>query len=84
MVIQFKNGSQNVSWLVLSDDIVTELSTISQITKNKDIVDVGTTTTTLIEDYLPETFDAIDVFVDILNVEDANHSNATTINEAVP
>eukprot|EP01083_Nonionella_stella_P308653 1089990_1 len=63
IVINRDNASSNFTWSVFQgDSIATELSTIASITENTDIVDVSTTTTTLVEAYLPQVLDAIDVF----------------------
>eukprot|EP01083_Nonionella_stella_P128803 390391_1 len=79
IVINVQNNTDNISWVVLEgEDIITELTTISTITSNEDIVDAETTTTVLVYSYLPQIFEAIDVFVDV-NTEDSNTSNDSTV-----
>eukprot|EP01083_Nonionella_stella_P100246 282452_1 len=56
-----QNKSDNIS--LVADDIITELSTISTITSNEEIVDADTTTTVLVDTYLPQIFEAIDIFI---------------------
>eukprot|EP01083_Nonionella_stella_P301832 1037784_1 len=59
------DSSINIPSVVLDgDELITELSTIATITANEEIVDVGTTTL-LIDDYFPQYFEAIDLFVDL-------------------
>ena len=55
------NENSNVS--VSGDDIVTELATISSITSNADTVDSDSTTADLVEDYLPDIFEVVDLFI---------------------
>eukprot|EP01083_Nonionella_stella_P152013 486665_1 len=47
------------------DDIINQLSIIASVTSNEDIVGVDTTTTVLVDTYLPKMFDAIDSFASI-------------------
>ena len=49
---------------ITGDEIITELATVSAITSNEDIVDLNSTTTHLVDVYLPDLFDAVDLFID--------------------
>ena len=80
IVINVANNTDNISWVVLEgDDIVTELATISSITSNEDIVDVNTTTKSLVDTYLPQIFEAIDIFIDV-STENYNNNNTNRTN----
>jgi len=57
------DATNNITWSVYGDGIVTELATIAEITSNEGIVSAETTTKQLVDTYLPEVFEAIDVFV---------------------
>eukprot|EP01083_Nonionella_stella_P221627 791616_1 len=57
-----KDGS--ISWVVDGHDIISELSMITAITSNVDIVGLESTTTLLVDTYLPAIFGAVDYFID--------------------
>ena len=62
---------------VSGEDIITELATVSSITSNEDIVDAESTTTQLVEEYLPNIFDAVDLYID-LSVDNTSSNTSTT------
>eukprot|EP01083_Nonionella_stella_P289770 986074_1 len=63
IVINIRNNS-DISWVVLDgDDLIAEMTTIAALTSNPDIVDANTTVTLLVETYLSQIFEAIDVFI---------------------
>ena len=72
-----ESGPVNVS----GDAIITELATVSSITSNEEIVDVASTTTQLVEEYLPNIFEAVDLFIDttVTSSPDNASSNASSV-----
>ena len=73
VIVNDSSSAVNVS----GNDIITELATVSSITSNEDIVDAESTTTQLVDEYLPNIFDAVDLFVD-LSVDNTSSSTSTT------
>ena len=73
VVVNDSSSAVNVS----GDDIITELATVSSITSNEDIVDADSTTTQLVEEYLPNIFDAVDLYID-LSVDNTSSNTSTT------
>ena len=63
--------------------IITELATVSSITSNEEIVDVESTTTQLVEEYLPGVFDAVDLFIDISTNNMSSNSSSFEIQSAL-
>ena len=75
VVSPINESTANIS----GDAIITELATVSSITSNEEIVDVESTTTVLVEEYFPDIFDAVDLFVDVTSAD--NISSNTTSND---
>ena len=68
----------NTSAVSDGDDIVNELSAFSSVTYNDDIVDWQSTTTALVDEYFPNTFDSVDLYV-----ENASNSSASEVQDAL-
>ena len=68
----------NTSAVSDGDDIVTELSAFSSVTSNDDIVDWQSTTTTLVDEYFPDIFDSVDLYID-----NASNSSTTEVQDAL-
>ena len=71
VVASVNESASNIS----GNAIITELATVSSITSNEEIVDAETTTTQLVEEYLPDIFDAVDLFVEISSARNASGSS---------
>ena len=69
-----ESGPVNVS----GDAIITELATVSSITSNEEIVDVASTTTQLVEEYLPNIFEAVDLFIDTTVTSSPDNASSNT------
>ena len=83
MVSNILRGSRmvnmNDSYLTVNmsgDDIITELATVSSITSNEEIVDADSTTMQLVEEYLPDIFEAVDLYIDSSNNITSNSSSS--------
>ena len=68
---------------ITGNAIITELATVSSITSNEDIVDAESTTTQLVEEYLPNIFDAVDLFIDISADNASSNVSSTEVQDAL-
>ena len=68
---------------ITGDAIITELATVSSITSNEEIVDTETTTTQLVEEYLPDIFDAVDLFIDVSTGNATSNVSTTEVQDAL-
>ena len=68
----------NSSLVSDGESIITELSTFSSVTSNEDIVDWESTTTALVDEYFPDIFDSIDLYI-----ENASNSSSTKVPDAL-
>lgn len=75
--------SGNDTSSVSGDDIVTELATISSITSNADIVDSGSTTADLVDEYLPNIFDAVDSYIDVTADNTSSNTSLEEVQDAL-
>ena len=80
VVVSYSNES---SVNITGDAIITELATVSSITSNEDIVDSQTTTTQLVEEYLPDIFDAVDIFIDVSARNASDNVSSTQVQDAL-
>ena len=64
---------------ITGDAIITELATVSSITSNEEIVNVESTTTQLVEEYLPDIFDAVDIFIDSSSSENTTFNSSSSV-----
>ena len=72
------SSSNESSTNITGEAIITELATVSSITSNEEIVDTETTTTQLVEEYLPDIFEAVDIFIEEASAENASQSSNTS------
>ena len=72
------SSSNESSTNITGEAIITELATVSSITSNEEIVDTETTTTQLVEEYLPDIFEAVDIFIEESSAENISQSSNTS------
>ena len=68
---------------ITGNAIFVELATMSSIASNEEIVDVNRTTTLLVELYLPEIFDATDLFIAVSADNVVLNSSSTEVQDAL-
>ena len=77
------SSSNESSVNITGDAIIIELATVSSITSNEDIVDAQSTTTQLVEEYLPGVFDAVDVFIDVSAQNASSNVSSSEVQDAL-
>ena len=77
-------SSSNVSTTnITGDAIITELAAVSSITSNEDIVDAESTTTQLVEEYLPDIFEAVDIYIDSSENNKTANTSSSEVQDAL-
>ena len=77
------SSSNESSLNITGDAIITELATVTSITSNQEIVDAESTTTQLVEEYLPDIFEAVDLFIDVSEDNDSSNISSTEVQDAL-
>ena len=78
-VVSPSNASSNIT----GDAIITELATVTTVTSNVEIVDGEFTTKKLVEEYLPDVFEAVNLYIDIFENDNSSNGSSAKIQNAL-